>query len=323
MGLGKKLESLNKIALSKAKETIKCLYLEGKVKKLDKNIDGAKKKDKHKLEYNKREALQSINAIKFNESIQRKEEARKLKEEAKISINKRRNENKDLSAISKLQKGFKDLPIVTVVDDLVEGASGIEKITRMVNENPRDPYSWLILAETFKYYKKAFIILNTIKIPVDPIGSLIDIGVEIGGGYIEENLDKDKWSYKRALLKCLNLGVKSDIKDEKNLICIGRSAQLLAKEAKEPLERDNLTILSQRHFKEALKVVSDDTKDELMYYLGVIDEKKVKRFRYAYRKNLLKAATFGTVNMVTKQSEKFIKTGEKILDRTLDILIKE
>ncbi|WP_097025610.1 hypothetical protein [Clostridium peptidivorans] len=323
MGLGKKLVSLNKIALSKAKETVKCLYLEGKVKKLDKNIDDAKNKDKRKMQYNKREALQNINAIKFNEGIQRREEAKKLKEEAKISINERRNDNKDLSAISKLQKQFKDLPIVTVVDDLVEGASEIEKITRMVNENPRDPYSWLILAETLKYYKKAFLILNTIKIPVDPIGSLIDIGVEIGGGYIEENLDKDKWSYKRALLKCINLGLKSDIKDEKTLICIGRSAQLLAKEAKEPLERDNLTILSNRHFKEALKVVSNGSKDELMYYLGVIEQKKVKRFKYAYRKNILKAATFGAVNMVTKQSGKFIRTGEKILDKTLDVLIKE
>lgn len=323
MGLSEKLESLNKIALSKAKETVKCLYLEGKVKKLDKSIEDAKNTDKHKFECKKREALQNINAIKFNEGIQRREETKKLKDEAKISINKRRNENKELNVISKLQKEFKELPIVTVVDDLVEGASGIEKITRMVNENPTDSYSWLILAETLKYYKKAFLILNAIKIPVDPIGSLIDIGVEIGGSYIEENLDKDKWSYKRALLKCLNLGLKSDLKDEKTLICIGRSAELLAKEAKEPLEKDNFTILSNRHFKEALKVVSPDTKDELMYYLGIIDEKKVKRFKYAYRKNILKAATFGAVNVVTKQSEKFIKTGEKILDKTLEILIKE
>lgn len=303
MGLLKKVNIINKLAYSKAKEKVKYEYLSRKAKKNNEQI--------------------SKELIQAEERNKRETYLNELKNEITISKKSRADSNKDLSLIERAQKEFKSIPVISVVDDMVEGASQIEKIKDMVENNPKDPLSWLILAECIKYYKRMFLYLNLAKAPLDPLGTAMDIGIEFGGEVVESTLDKNKWTYKRALLKSINIGLRSGLKDEKTLVCIGRSAQLIALWTKDPAERDNYLILSQKYLSEALKIASPNCKNEILYYLGLLDKNKVKRFKYSYKNNKIKAIINGGSNVAIGQGSKMVNTIERLLDNTLDKLIKE
>jgi len=265
MSFIKKVGNLSTIGLSKAKEKAQESYLKSKAKNIDKEIQNIENSNITELKCEKNAIENKIDKIKNKEKIKRQVAKSKLKNQVQESKNKRKEENKGLNAVSRMKKEFKNVPIVSLVDDIVEGASDIERIQSMVQNNPNDPYPWLILAQCIGYYKKAFFILNIAKSPIDPIGTVIDLGTEFGGEYIEEVLDKDKWTYKRALFKSINLGIKSGIKDEKNLVCIGRSAQLLAINTKEPIEKENFNMMSNKYLREALKAASLNSKNEILY----------------------------------------------------------
>ncbi|MBU5484931.1 hypothetical protein KQI86_11345 [Clostridium sp. MSJ-11] len=303
MGLLKKVNIINKLAYSKAKEKVKYEYLSRKAKKNNEKI--------------------SKELIEAEERGKRETYLSELKNEITISKKSRAESNKDLSLIERVQKEFKSIPVISVVDDMVEGASQIEKIKIMVENNPDDPLSWLILAECIKYYKKVFLFLNLAKAPIDPLGTAMDIGVEFGGEVVESALDKNKWTYKRALLKSINIGLKSGLKDEKNLVCIGRSAQLISLWTKDPAEKENYLILSKKYLNEALKIASPYCRNEILYYLGLLEKNKVRKFKYSYNINKVKAIINGGSNAAVNQGTKMVNTIEKVLDNTLDKLIKE
>lgn len=297
-------------------------YLNSKAKRIEKEIISLEKKEVLQLK-NKKENIQlKIEEVKNKEKIKRKTSIEKLKKELEYSNKKRKEENKDLNFVGRLRKEFKGIPIVTLVDDIAEGAAGIEKVQTMVQNNLKDPYGFLILAQSINYYKKAFLIMNLAKSPIDPIGTAMDISSEFGGEYIEESFDKDKWTYKRALLKSINLGLKSGVKDEKNLVCIGRSAQLLSMYAKDPLEKENFGMMGKKYLEEALKVTSPECKDEILFYLGRIERKKVRAFKYSLNNNISKAVFKGTINALKNQSKKVLDTSERIMDKTLENLLK-
>mgnify|MGYP000977349790 FL=1 len=199
MSFIKKVGNLSTIGLSKAKEKAQESYLKSKAKNIDKEIQNIENSNITELKCEKNAIENKIDKIKNKEKIKRQVAKSKLKNQVQESKNKRKEENKGLNAVSRMKKEFKNVPIVSLVDDIVEGASDIERIQSMVQNNPNDPYPWLILAQCIGYYKKAFFILNIAKSPIDPIGTVIDLGTEFGGEYIEEVLDKDKWTYKRAL----------------------------------------------------------------------------------------------------------------------------
>ncbi|WP_027623301.1 hypothetical protein [Clostridium lundense] len=323
MSFIKKISNLSTIGLSKVKEKAQESYLKTKAEKIDKEIKNIENSNIASLQCQKNNISNKIEEIKKKEKLKRQVAKSLLKSEVKESKGKREEENKNLNFVSRMKKEFKGVPVISLVDDIVEGASDIERVQKMVQNNPDDPYCWLILAQCINYYKKAFFILNLAKSPVDPLGTVIDLGTEFGGEYIEEVLDKDKWTYKRALLKSINLSIKSKIKDEKNLVCIGRSAQLLAMHTKEPMEKDNFNIMAKKYLREALKVASLDGKNEILFYLGEIDKKNVKSFKYAFNNNIVSAVFKGTVNAVRNQSKKILNTSERIIDKTVDSLLKD
>lgn len=323
MSFIKKISNLSTIGLSKVKEKAQESYLKTKAEKIDKEIKNIENSNIASLQCQKNNISNKIEEMKKKEKLKRQVAKSLLKNEVKESKGKREEENKNLNFVSRMKKEFKGVPVISLVDDIVEGASDIERVQKMVQNNPDDPYCWLILAQCINYYKKAFFILNLAKSPIDPLGTVIDLGTEFGGEYIEEVLDKDKWTYKRALLKSINLSIKNKIKDEKNLVCIGRSAQLLAMYTKEPMERDNFNLMAKKYLREALKVVSLDSKNEILFYLGEIDKKKVKSFKYAFNNNLVNAVFKGTVNAVKNQSKKIMNTSERIIDKTVDSLLKD
>ena len=159
MSFIKKVGNLSTIGLSKAKEKAQESYLKSKAKNIDKEIQNIENSNITELKCEK-------NAI---ENKIRQVAKSKLKNQVQESKNKRKEENKGLNAVSRMKKEFKNVPIVSLVDDIVEGASDIERIQSMVQNNPNDPYPWLILAQCIGYYKKAFFILNIAKSPIDPI----------------------------------------------------------------------------------------------------------------------------------------------------------
>lgn len=301
MGLLKKVSIINKLAYSKVKEKVKCEYVSRK----NTNSSIIKKE------------------IKEEENEKREAYLKELKREVKISKEYRKEKNKNLSTLERVKGEFRGIPVISVVDDIVEGASQIEKIKNLVTQNPKDPLAWLMLAECIKYHKKIFLIINLAKTPIDPIGTVLDIGVEFGGEAIEGVIDKDKWTYKRALLTSINLGFKKGTRDEKTLVCIGRSAQLLALATKEPMEKENYLIISKEYLNKALEIADESSKNEILFYLGYLDKDKVKKFKYAYNSNKLISVINGGSNAVVKQSGKVVNAMEKILDATLDKLIKE
>lgn len=323
MSFIKKISNLSTIGLSKVKEKAQESYLKNKAKKIDKEIQNIENSNVALLKCEKDEIKNKIDKVKNEEKLKRELAKSNLKHQIRESKSQREEENKDLNVVSRMKKEFKNVPIVSLVDDIVEGASDIEKVQSMVEQNPEDPYSWLILAQCINYYKKTFFIINLAKSPIDPLGTVIDLGTEFGGEYIEEFLDKDKWTYKRALLRSINLGIKKGVKDEKNLVCIGRSAQLLAMNTKEPIEKENFNIMSKKYLREALKLASLDSKNEILFYLGEIDKSKVTRFKYAFNNNLANAVFKGALNAVKNQSKKIINTSERIIDKTVDSFLKD
>lgn len=201
-----KVIKLSKIVVSSVKENVKCKHLEQNIKKIDKMLEMTKDKQDAHLKIKKENLQSKLQKEKKGEKKKREVIKLELKRQVKVSREKRKKENKNLNVIEKAQKEFEELPIATIANDLAEGISDIEKVKEYVKRNPGDIYSWLELAETLRFYKKTFLIINGIKAPFDLIGSVLDVGTEIVGGSIENALDKDKWTYDRAIMQAKKLG---------------------------------------------------------------------------------------------------------------------
>lgn len=201
-----KLKKIAKIAVSSAEENVKSKLLENKINSIDKKLGNIDKKQGAHLIIEKENLQKKINEQKKEEMKKREIVKLQLKQEVKDSRLKRKEENKDLNLIKRIRKEFDGIPIATAANDLAEGISEVEKVKKRIIREPEDIYSWLEFAETLKFYKKAFIIINGIKAPFDLIGSTIDIGTELVGGPIESTFDKDKWTYERALEQARKLG---------------------------------------------------------------------------------------------------------------------
>lgn len=206
MGLMNKFSKLGKMAASSIEENVKIKLLESRIKSIDKKLEGIDDKEGAHLIIEKENMQKKMEKEKAKEQKERETIKSQLKQEAKASIQKRKKESKDLSMIQKARKELEGIPITTVANDLAEGLSELEKAQKRVKAYPEDIYSWLELAEALRFYKKAFIVINGIKAPIDPIGSTIDISTELVGGSIESALDKEKWTYERALEQAKKLG---------------------------------------------------------------------------------------------------------------------
>lgn len=206
MSLIKKVSKISNIVGSSTKEKIKCSYLEMNIKSLNKKLENIDDKKGAHLIIKKENIQKKIKEEKINESERRKKATEELKKQVEISKIKRKEEVKDLNNIQKVKKEFEELPIATAIDDLVSGVSDIEKAQELVKKSPENIYVWLNLAETIKFHKKAFLIINGIKAPWDMVGSTIDLTMEFVGGAIEDNVDKNKWTYERAINQAIKLG---------------------------------------------------------------------------------------------------------------------
>jgi len=216
MGILKKVIKLSKLAVSSAKENVKCKYLEHNIKNIDKKLEKFKDRQDAHLKIKKENLQNKLSKEKKDEKEKRRIIKLELKRQVKISREERKKKNKNLNIIKKVQKEFEELPIATIANDLAEGISDIEKVKEKVRRNPEDIYSWLELAETLRFYKKTFLVINGIKAPFDLIGSVLDVGTEIIGGSIEDTLDKDKWTYDRAVMQAKKLGATEEQIEEFN-----------------------------------------------------------------------------------------------------------
>jgi hypothetical protein len=202
MGIIKKVIKLSKLAVSSAKENVKCKYLEQNIKNIDKKLEKTEEKQEAHLKIKRENLENKLLKEKKDEKEKRESIKLELKTQVKVSKRERKEENKNLNVIRKVQKEFEELPIATIANDLAEGIADIERIKEQVKRNPENIYSWLELAETLKFYKKTFLIINGIKAPFDLIGSALDVGSELIGG----SIDKGKWTYDRAIMQAKRLG---------------------------------------------------------------------------------------------------------------------
>ena len=201
-----KFKKIAKIAVSSAEENVKSKLLENKINGINKKLENMNDKEGAHLIIEKENLEKKIKEQKTEEQKKREIIKLQLKQEVSASRLKRKEENKELNIIKRIKKEFDELPVTTFANDLAEGISEIEKVKEMVTKHPEDAYYWLELAETLKFYKKTFIIINGIKAPFDLIGSTIDIGTELVGESLESAFDKDKWTYERALNQARKLG---------------------------------------------------------------------------------------------------------------------
>lgn len=270
MGAYNKLLKLGGMALSSTRETLKTKLINGKIDKLTKEME--KEKNPEVREYLSRrkrvlenELLKTIQEEKSN----RKKSAEVLKKDVKFTMEKRKEESKGVKLPSKVTKEFKNLPIVTVFDDLIEGASGIEKAEEYLKSNQEKAYSYLLIAETIKYHKKTFLTIHGVKAPIDILGTVIDVTSEYLGGFVENITDKDKWTYERALKQALSIAIGKKNEDRENLIIAGRSAFLLAWDTKNINERQRLLALAREFYERALEEDSlIHLRGEVLFYLG-------------------------------------------------------
>jgi hypothetical protein len=240
MGIVNKITQIGNIVVSSTKEKIKCKYLGRNIKTINKKLKNMDDKKGAHLIIKKENIQKKIYEEKINESARRKKIAIDLKKQIEISKKKRKEEVKDFNTIQKVKKEFEELPIATAVDDLVSGVSDIERAQKLVEESPKDTYSWLNLAETIKFHKKAFLIINGIKAPWDMIGSAVDLSMEFIGGTIEDTMDKNKWTYERAINQAAKLGAsKKEIEKfkenyKKNIILasVKGTSHMLCKQSK-------------------------------------------------------------------------------------------
>jgi hypothetical protein len=206
----KKVIKLSKLAVSSVKENVKCKYLEQNIRSIDKKIEKTENKQDAHLKIKKENLENKLLKEKKDEEKKREAIKLELKRQVEVSRAERKKENENLNVIEKVKKEFGELPIATIANDLAEGISDIEKVKDQVKRNPENIYSWLELAETLRFYKKTFLIINGIKAPFDLIGSALDVGTEIIGGSIESVLDKDKWTYDRAIMQAKKLGATEE-----------------------------------------------------------------------------------------------------------------
>lgn len=270
MGIFNKLTKLGDITYSSTKEIVKSKSIERKIAKIDREIQDEKNPDIQKYLVEKKKLLQEeLLNITREERDKRDESVKALKREVKASIEKRRYESRGLGITSKVRKEFKNLPVVTLFDDLIEGASGIEKVEDYLKHNQENPYAYLLLAEAIRYHKKTFLTIHGIKAPIDIIGTVIDVTSEYVGGFFENIADKDKWTYERALKQALAMAMAKKESEAENLVIVGRSAFLLSRETKNIKERQKYLKLAREFYERSLEERSlKHLWGEVLYYLG-------------------------------------------------------
>lgn len=210
MGLLNKLIKVVEINTSSIEENIKVKIIESRINNLNKKLEGMNDKEGAHLIIQRDELEKSM--VKKKEKVIKKRTAKKaeLLQMVNASKNERQLENSNLSTFKKIRKELDNLPIVTMANDLASGISEIEKVKEKVKEQPNNLFVFLELAETLRFYRKTFIVINGMKAPIDPIGSTIDIGTEVVGGKIEGVFDKDKWTYEKAIEKAKSLGATEE-----------------------------------------------------------------------------------------------------------------
>jgi hypothetical protein len=269
MALLNKLLSTGRLAASKTRESIGIAVL-----KTFENVESRKLHQNGvnsiSIIYTRRKEIHDrVDSIREKETAKRNRIAMELKNEIEQSKRLRRKDAELLSIIEKLQREYKGLPIVTIVDDIVEGASGIEKIEKLVRKNPNEPFVWLLLAETLRYRKTSFLLLNGLKAPFDIIGTALDVTMEYAGEMVGSTEHREKWTYEQALLQVVKLGRGKTDPDIISLVAVGRSALLLRQLCKSSACRLHYSNLAKEYLERALESCDECAdRGEIMYYLA-------------------------------------------------------
>ena len=263
-----KIKHLGQLGFSTLTEKTQEKSLEARIRQIEKQltIQGVQKIEE--LLQQKADLQKQMEETKHRESQKRSELKDILKQQAQASKQERSEEHKDLNWTQRAYKEMKDLPIVTAVDDLIDGMTELEKMEGLIISHPNNPYVWLLFADALHYYRKTFFTVHGLKATFDFVGTLIDIGAES----IVSVVDKEKWTYPNALRQAIYLGEKADSPRGSTFVVLGRSYQLLAREIKQiPLQaewREKAEI----YFKKALESEGEREEGEILYFLAELEK---------------------------------------------------
>jgi hypothetical protein len=154
-----------------------------------------------------------------------------------------------------------------------------ENTEKIVSENPREPFAWLLLAETLKYHRKTFLKVQKLKLPVDFIGSIMDIGTEYIGDFVDQAFDKDKITFEKALNIAVSLAESRECPSLLDLIVLGRCMQINGQNMKDNSLKYRYCERAEAYYRKALdKGMEACDEGEIRYYLSEIYH-SMRRFK--------------------------------------------
>ncbi|WP_010280715.1 hypothetical protein [Bacillus timonensis] len=123
-----------------------------------------------------------------------------------------KDEQKKLAEFSrKAKKGLGSLPVISVIGDTVQGASGLGELQQKLKDEPNDPKNWLYYYEAFQYYRKLNMKVSIGRGVVNPIGFIAGKGISKGLNTLDDEFQS--FDPKKCLGVTIALSMKK-VKDE-------------------------------------------------------------------------------------------------------------
>jgi uncharacterized protein YlxP (DUF503 family) len=191
---------------------------------------------------------------------------------------------KKLGSFSRSAKEeFSKLPIISVIGDTTQGASGLGDVQRELKSDPNNPIRWLFYYEAFMTHRNLKGGVSVARGIINPIGFIVGKGLSTGLNTIDD--EYEKFDQKKCLLMVSSL-VSKKIKEKRatvSEIAIYAKAQYYLAVSKTGEERENFLKYAIKNISLAIeKEDKESDRAEYFFYLSQM-YKTAERKELQYR----------------------------------------
>ncbi|PEQ87999.1 hypothetical protein CN481_20190 [Bacillus sp. AFS006103] len=202
-----------------------------------------------------------------------------IKKEILTEENKKKIGSFSRNTKSELSK----LPIISIIGDTTQGASGLSEVQKLINQDPKNPKNWLFYYEAFMTHRQLKSGASVARGIINPIGFIVGKGIATGLNSIDD--EYQKFDPKKCLLMVMSI-VSKRIKKKRvtsEEIAIYAKSQYYLGVQKNGDEREYFLKQAINNFSLAIeKEIQKSIRAELFFYLAQI-YKASSRMELYYR----------------------------------------
>ncbi|MCQ6280033.1 zinc ribbon domain-containing protein [Bacillus sp. EB600] len=203
----------------------------------------------------------------------------------------------------KIKKEISNLPLLTLISDAVQGASGLSILQEKIKQTPNDPLYWLFYYECFITHSKIRKGVSTARIVYNPVGFIVSKGVSAGLNTLDD--EYQKFDPAQCLKRAISLSRKRMMEKQStasDFLMIGKCLFYLSQ--KEDLDKKNHFLLSAIHY--ISYAIDTETNSNLIgeyfYYLALIYDNIGNKEMYLRSVNLSVSFCFEpSLNLLHKE----------------------